>query len=1010
MALTHRRGRGFIDVRLGAMMGLFFLVVCAVGILRPIKNSLALDGLGATDFYKVYLISAAVMLFVPLFTRAADRVPWRWLIPGLALFFAANLVVFRILYVEGSATFGILFYGWYDLFAAALVAQFFMTTQLYFDARSARRAYPIVIAGGSIGATLGGAITGFFAESVGTPNLLLVAAGMIVLFSVAMPVAWGNGEGATSSRPDGGVKREDLKGGELRRVFGDPHVRLIAATVLLTIVVKQLVDYQFNAITKDVFETRDAVAAFQGKFNAATQWMPLVVLVSLRPALRRWGVVVAVMLLPLAMFATTAALAVAFGLWAAVAAKGSETALRYSAERAGREILYVPVPDEIKLKAKAYIDVAVEKGLGKVLSAVLLAGLMTVMPYRHVAWVSLGLAAGWVVLAMRVHREYLRTLARSIEGRFASLRGLSGSLVDPGSLPVLRASLGPERPLQAAFTLELLSQSPSADVGLLAPELNRLLESEDGTLRAAALDQLARSADRADLGRVRGLLDDEDASVAEAALRVLLGRRDVEAGDLMRELLASERPSLRMAVLRHLVREGRLPVTRLVGREYIEARWPPPAHDAAARAELALATAGLHDDPDADRFLTPFLDDADPRVRTTALRSAALLGRAEHCARMIEALDDPATREPAQDALATLGTAALEPLARTLLDTAAPPRVRRAVPSVLARIGDPRTADVLLDLILAPETDQLLDHRATKALSKLRAQHPEIRFDPVRTWRMAEEDLAAALRYAALLGAPAPTEDAIAMLLRAAAGDGWRARRETVFRCIGLLHPPGEVYRAYVGTTGGSARNRANALEWLEHALGHARYRQFAPLLENASPFDVAVPPGTTADLEGDTDSWIALLWRLHAGRDATPKREAMELIEKVLLLQRVDLLQGVRGAQLALLAEIADEIAFDEGATIIASGETPTAMYVVTRGSVALHGMGAPLRLGEQDAFGTWSLIDDQASPLEARALEPTRLLRIRRTDFHDLVTDHPELSLALLQGLARRMRTLVA
>jgi ATP/ADP translocase len=58
--------------RLFAMMGLFFLVVCAVGILRPIKNALALDGLGATDFYKVYLVSASCVLFVPVFNRLSD--------------------------------------------------------------------------------------------------------------------------------------------------------------------------------------------------------------------------------------------------------------------------------------------------------------------------------------------------------------------------------------------------------------------------------------------------------------------------------------------------------------------------------------------------------------------------------------------------------------------------------------------------------------------------------------------------------------------------------------------------------------------------------------------------------------------------------------------------------------------------------------------------------------------------------------------------------------------------
>jgi CRP-like cAMP-binding protein len=45
----------------------------------------------------------------------------------------------------------------------------------------------------------------------------------------------------------------------------------------------------------------------------------------------------------------------------------------------------------------------------------------------------------------------------------------------------------------------------------------------------------------------------------------------------------------------------------------------------------------------------------------------------------------------------------------------------------------------------------------------------------------------------------------------------------------------------------------------------------------------------------------------------------------------------------------------------------------------------------------------------VDARATRPSRLLRITRDDFHDLVGDHPELAIGLLQGLARRVRTLV-
>jgi CRP-like cAMP-binding protein len=94
----------------------------------------------------------------------------------------------------------------------------------------------------------------------------------------------------------------------------------------------------------------------------------------------------------------------------------------------------------------------------------------------------------------------------------------------------------------------------------------------------------------------------------------------------------------------------------------------------------------------------------------------------------------------------------------------------------------------------------------------------------------------------------------------------------------------------------------------------------------------------------------------------------------------------------------------------LIAKGEPAAAMYVVTAGEVGLHGAGEHIAIPPESAFGTWALIDEQPSPLEASATRPTRLLRITRADFHDLLADHPELALGMLQGLARRMRSLVA
>ena len=136
-----------------------------------------------------------------------------------------------------------------------------------------------------------------------------------------------------------------------------------------------------------------------------------------------------------------------------------------------------------------------------------------------------------------------------------------------------------------------------------------------------------------------------------------------------------------------------------------------------------------------------------------------------------------------------------------------------------------------------------------------------------------------------------------------------------------------------------------------------------------------------------------------------------MNLIEKVFLRQKVDLLQGARSSHLGLLATIAEEVAAEPGEVLLRAGEFNDSLYVIVRGAVELSGVGdQKLTSRENTPFGTWSLIDSDPSVVGARAVEPTRLIRITRGDFQELLADHPELATGILQGLARRVRSLVA
>jgi hypothetical protein len=341
------------------------------------------------------------------------------------------------------------------------------------------------------------------------------------------------------------------------------------------------------------------------------------------------------------------------------------------------------------------------------------------------------------------------------------------------------------------------------------------------------------------------------------------------------------------------------------------------------------------------------------------------------------------------------------------------------MPSVLARIPSEAAVHALLRAVIAPETDPWLDYRTIKALSRLRSRHPELSFRLGPVLEVIRHEVTAARRYAAGGAAisKTATDDTITVVTRTALADAWRQRREGAFRCLGLLYPADEIYRCYVAVAGG-ADARANALEWLEETIGYSLFREIEPILRR-EPGDEAParrPAQALAVLQDDADVWIAACAAAvtrslgPAHTRAESEGHHMDLIETVFLLQRVDLLKDARSAHLALLAGIADEITVDKGTVLIREGDPNESLYIVTRGEVALEGVGGHLEVGEGGAFGTWALIDEAASPVEAIATEATRLLRIRRVDFLDLVADHPELAIGLLQGLARRIRTLVA
>ncbi len=135
-----------------------------------------------------------------------------------------------------------------------------------------------------------------------------------------------------------------------------------------------------------------------------------------------------------------------------------------------------------------------------------------------------------------------------------------------------------------------------------------------------------------------------------------------------------------------------------------------------------------------------------------------------------------------------------------------------------------------------------------------------------------------------------------------------------------------------------------------------------------------------------------------------------LTVIEKVIFLQNVEVFSKVPSEQLAFLATIAEEVTYMKGEVIYNVSEPSDALYLVLEGGVRLHtGETEITRAEAKEAFGTWALFDEQPRVVTASALEDTRLLRIDRDDFVDLLADHVQITQAILKSMVTRLRNLV-
>ena len=845
------------------------LVLASLYLLKPARNALFLAHLGIDNLPYVLLLVALVGgLAATAYAQVSGAVGIRNLIGKTFVALAGVLLIFRLLLETRAAW---VFYAFYivvalcGLWATSLVWLF---ANAAFDAHRARRVFGLIGSGGIAGAILGGLLTGRAAGLLGTENLLFISAGLLVACPVILRRV------KTAERPP----RRRRRGPEPRStgaVLKTPLARNLAILTALIAFVAVVVDVQFNELVDRAYPNQDDKTAFFGDFFGYLSALSLVFQLFITPyVLRGLGAGVAVAILPAAVGLGSLAILLGPSLLSGAFAKGADGGFRHSIHKAAQEVLFLPVPENVKRPAKLFLDTTVDTtatGLAAVSVLVLTTGLGVAHSSLSVLSLALLVAVVWFV--RRTKRSYVDAFREALDRRSIGLDDLRTSLAEAEVLRTLIPVLESKNERQVAYALDLLSSVSSSTV---ASAVARQLDHPSARIRARALRVLENQKPILARERLEALFDDPDRAVRLAALRVLLQQAGTRGPALLeRELARPESTRVTAAVA----------CLSCVSPDVRAKLLSPRLERLADRAgenrdlELALTTAlaGVSSPALAKRF-ERLCEAEDPELREAAIEGIRQFERADCATWLVSQLADRRTRGAARHALATLGAAAQEPLGRALADARTPFEVQRTIPRVLAMgFGEPGAA-ILGAHLRHPHP--VLRRAVLRAAQRVRTHDPHLTFDARRVRAAIDGEIAAHDARARLAGAfeHGGPRSAAEVLVARALTEKRREARENVFLLLALCHDPKDVADASAGLDSRERRIRATALELLDNILERGLKERVLRMVDDSRADAQGNPADPTEALmalvEG-TDPWLRACavfalptGRLNGGRD----------------------------------------------------------------------------------------------------------------------------------------------
>lgn len=1020
--------------------------------------AISITGTAARDAYflnmvdKKYLplmflaIAIVLSIVIEIYSRLSKNRDLSTIVTGTGIIFIATLLAIQK-HLEGWVI--PFLYVWKDVIDAIIITQFWLIASQVFDPRQAKRLFGLLGAGGALAAIIIGSSISQFVSVFGSENLLFVTMSFIIIVilmaNLIRPYRNLNEQKHQTSKKD--VHKNTGKS-------FTPYLKSLAIIIGLAAVASRVVDYQFKITAVASFPNQDDLVNFFGQYYAVTGVATMIIQLFITSRLlSRFGIIVAILILPTLFMAGAAGFLMSPVLAAVYISKFSDQVFRFTFHNASIQLLWIPVKRTIKNRLKPVIEGSIRAGLEGVSGILIFLSItMFNVPIHYLSISIILIAIYWIKRSFRLKKLYIKELQSAIEKRELNFEELTLDIQDEAMVKTINLALNNDDESQQILALEMIKDIP------LTPwkdSLNRLLNDGSMIVKKEILnisfDDENIISDQKIISLINNESDLEIESIEIAgkrkltdALPIIMDRIDAENKE--KQLIAA-------AAIRNIDPDSSNKEKDLL----------LSAFNSNDENICSLIIIQMKNDNEIlpDEKLIKYLNEESSKVRNAALSVAESRASLVLLPHIIQCLSYPRSAMPARSALQVYDE---NEVVKLLIENAQNQNVEKSlVIGVIRTIKKYPTKDSI-DMLLSVISPKIPPIQAVAVDSLIHIAR-ELPLDEKQI-AITKEELIKTSKYAyeKIIALSQIEENEKNQLLRYLLQDEVRKLIPVIMK-LGILDKPQTPIETYIQYVLNNEEDKLPyVLEFFENIFSQEERKIVNSLIDDISIEDKCKVAKNhfdelTTDINQFLGYYIGTIQELKVAltldyafrtnnqeilgkanwnnlpesfiikdiitRHSKESPDSLNTwpindylldsnqltmystLEKAMILKSVDLFASIPSQELIRVAQIAEEEEYQTDTSLCKEGDYGDCMYIIANGKVKVHKGDHTLVELEKGAFvGDMALLDQEPRSADLTTSLETTLLKISQDAFYELMSSNFEIMNGILKIISSRLR----